>query len=167
LYHQIISRCAQQLEHLSIFLDKAEAFAAAKRFDPNVFLYERLAPDMYPLLSQIQAACDYAKGGAAHLSGRTPPRHHDGERTIDEARVRILETLAFMRSLTREDFEGAAERSVRLPWKAEPIRADDYLLQVVFPNVYFHAGVAYSILRKGGVDLGKLDFLGEIYRDER
>ena len=37
-------------------------------------------------------------------------------------------------------------------------------MQVVFANVYFHTGIAYSILRKGEVDVGKLDFLGDVYR---
>jgi hypothetical protein len=35
-----------------------------------------------------------------------------------------------------------------------------YLNFVVLPNFYFHLSTAYGILRNGGVDIGKNDFLG-------
>ena len=49
----------------------------------------RFAPDMRDFIYPVQSACDYVKGGAAWLSGQTPPRHEDNERTIDELRDRI------------------------------------------------------------------------------
>jgi uncharacterized protein len=36
----------------------------------------------------------------------------------------------------------------------------DYLLNFVVPNLYFHVTAAYLILRHNGVELGKKDFLG-------
>jgi hypothetical protein len=32
----------------------------------------------------------------------------------------------------------------------------------VLPNFYFHVSVAYALLRKNGVEIGKGDFLGAI-----
>ena len=62
------------LNALSAILDKAEAFAAAKKIDPAVLLNTRLAPDMFPLIRQVQVATDLAKNGAARLAGVEPPR---------------------------------------------------------------------------------------------
>ena len=42
------------------------------------------------------------------------------------------------------------------------IGGEDYLLQMTIPNVYFHIAMAYAVLRNGGVDVGKMDFLGAI-----
>ena len=42
------------------------------------------------------------------------------------------------------------------------IGGEDYLLQIVIPNAYFHLAMAYAILRHNGVDIGKQDFLGPI-----
>ena len=36
----------RMLESLSVWLDKAQAHAEARKFDPNVLLAARLAPDM-------------------------------------------------------------------------------------------------------------------------
>ena len=48
------------LRNLDRCLDKAVAHAAAKKFDAETLLQARLAPDMFPLVRQIQAACDQA-----------------------------------------------------------------------------------------------------------
>jgi hypothetical protein len=32
----------------------------------------------------------------------------------------------------------------------------------VIPNFYFHASMVYALLRKSGVEIGKMDFLGAI-----
>jgi hypothetical protein len=37
----------------------------------------------------------------------------------------------------------------------------DYINQMMLPNVYFHTAMTYAILRAGGVDRGKVDFIGQ------
>jgi hypothetical protein len=163
MYHQAISQCVRNLEAVGIWLEKAEHHAAIKSFDAGVLLGSRLAPDMTPLAYQVQSACDYVKAGAGWLSGRTPPRHEDTERTLDELRARIRKTLAFARAIPERDYAAAAER--RIAWPAAPgqvIGGEGYLLQIVIPNLYFHLAMAYAILRHNGVDVGKMDFLGPL-----
>ena len=70
------------LGNLSKWLDKAVAHAQAKKFDPQTLLTARLAPDMLPLLRQVQIACDAAKFGVARLAGAEAPRFDDSETTI-------------------------------------------------------------------------------------
>jgi hypothetical protein len=163
MYYHAISQCAQALLAIDTYLREAEKYAAEKKFDVEVLLTSRLAPDMKPLIYQIQSACDYLKGGAAWLSGQTPPRHEDTERTIDEVRARIHKTVAFARSVTADQYKNASEQTVKLSWAPNKIiRGQDYLLQVIIPNVYFHAAMSYAILRQSGVNVGKMDFLGEM-----
>ena len=161
MYYQVISQCTQSLKNLEAFLAKAEQYAAAKKFDVNVLMTSRLAPDQHHFIYQVQSACDYVKGAAAWLSGQAPPKHEDNEKTIDEVRERIRKTLAFVESVKEDQFAGASERRVRLSWApGKVIGGGDYLLQVTIPNVFFHITTAYAILRHNGVDVGKMDFLG-------
>jgi hypothetical protein len=94
------------LNALSAILDKAEAFAAAKKIDPAVLLNTRLAPDMFPLVRQVQVATDLAKNGAARLAGVEPPRYEDKETTIAELKARLAKTVAFVKSLDPKSQRG-------------------------------------------------------------
>jgi uncharacterized protein len=161
MYYQVISQCVQNLRSLETCFAKAEQFAAARKFDAGVLVNSRLAPDMQPFAYQVQSACDYIKGAAAWLSGQTPPQHEDNEQTFDELRGRIRKTVAFVGSVTEAEYSGASAQNVRLSWApGKQIGGEDYLLQVIVPNVYFHLSMAYAILRHNGVEVGKMDFLG-------
>jgi hypothetical protein len=161
MFYRIVTQCAETLKNLETCLDKAEQRAVARRFDAAVLVTSRLAPDMQPFAYQIQSACDYVKAAAAWLSGQTPPKHEDNEKTIDELRARIRKTVAFTESVKEAQYAGASERVVSLSWMpGKVIGGEDYLLQMTIPNVFFHVAMAYAILRHNGVDVGKRDFLG-------
>ena len=163
MYYDVVAQCVQSLKNLLTCLDKVEQYAAARKFDVGVLLTGRLAPDMQPFTYQVQSACDYVKAAAAWLSGQTPPKHEDNERTIDELRERIRKTIAFAESVTDTQYTGAGESRVRLSWApGKIIGGKDYLLQMTVPNTYFHIVMAYAILRHNGVDVAKQDFLGPI-----
>jgi hypothetical protein len=152
----------QLLTNMSRWLDKAQAHAEAKRFDPSVYLGLRLAPDMLPFVRQIQIASDNAKGCVARLAGVDVPRFEDTEASLQELKARIEKTLAFVRSVPAERFEGAEGRTVELPRpNKEPLRFDGeaYLKHFALPNFFFHATTTYALLRHAGVDLGKADFV--------
>src|ERR1700728_4580897 len=139
IYFQVISQCVQMLKNLEDWLDAAEQHATTKKFDIGVLMTGRLAPDMKPFIYQVQSACDYVKGAAGWLSGQTPPRHEDNEQTIDELRARIRKTVAFIESVKQAQYADASERKVKLSWApGKVIGGEDYVLQVVIPNVYFH-----------------------------
>lgn len=164
MYYRIIDQCAKSLKAIETWLDKAERYAGAKKFNIDVLMDARLAPDMGTFIYQVQSACDYVKGGAAWLSGQKPPKHEDNERTVDELRARIRKTSAFVDTVDDEQYVSAATQHVAMSW-APPgkiLLGEDYLLQLVIPNAYFHIAMAYAILRHHGVDVGKRDFLGSI-----
>ena len=153
------------LAALSNVLDKAAAYASAKKIEPSVLLQTRLSPDMFALTRQVQIACDLAKNGAARLAGVEPPRFEDKEATIDELKARIARTLAFIKTLDTKAIDGATAREITFPLgptNKGHMKGDDYLTHFMLPNFYFHCTAAYAILRHCGVDIGKPDFLGAI-----
>jgi hypothetical protein len=161
VYQQTVPQFIRMLRQVHTWLDKAEAHAAAKKFDVNTLLTARLAPDMFPFVRQIQSVSDSAKGNAARFAGVQPPSFPDEEKTLAELRARIDKTIAFLETLKPEQFEGAAERTITLPWMpGKGIKGGDFLVGFGLPNFYFHVTTTYNILRHNGVDVGKMDFLG-------
>ena len=153
------------LNALSGVLDKAAAFAAAKKLDPAVLPQWRLAPDMFALARQVQVVCDQAKNGGARLAGVEPPRYEDNEKTVDELKARIAKTLAYVKTLDAKQIDAAGDREITFPLgpvNKGAMKGDDYLTHFVLPNFYFHLTAAYAILRHCGVEIGKRDFLGAI-----
>jgi hypothetical protein len=153
------------LNVLSAILDKAEAFAAAKKIDPVVLLHSRLSPDMFDLTRQVQVAADQAKRGAARLAGAEPPSYEDNETTIGELKARLAKTLAYLKTLDGKAIDASAKREIVFPLgggNTGHMRGGDYLNHYVLPNFYFHLTAAYAILRHCGVEIGKRDFLGAI-----
>lgn len=152
------------LNALSAVLDKAEAYAEAKRFDPAVLLNTRLFPDMFALTRQVQAACDQVKNGSARLAGIDPPRYEDNEKTIAELKARIARTIAFVKSLDGGKIDASADREITFPLgpKTGHMKGADYLNYFALPNFHFHLATAYDILRHCGVEIGKRDFLGNM-----
>ena len=65
-------------------LKKAEAYATAKKIDVGVLLNSRLAPDMFPLIKQVQIASDTVKAAAGRLTGTDAPSFADTETTRPE-----------------------------------------------------------------------------------
>ena len=150
--------------NLSLWLDKAEAHATAKKFDPQVYLTARLAPDMLPFTKQIQIACDAAKFGVARLAGVDAPKFDDTEASLAELRVRIQKTVEFVRSVPASQIDGTEAKDVVVPRRDGSItlKGEFYLKHFVMPNFYFHVTTAYALLRHSGVDLGKGDYLGAL-----
>jgi len=162
MYDTLVPTANRMLGNLSTFLDKAEAFATAKKIDAAVLLNSRLAPDMLPLTRQVQIAADMAKGAAARLSGTEVPKYEDDEATIAELKARIAKTLAFVNGVDAAKYTGSEDRDVTLPARTgdRHFKGLNYLRDFVLPNIYFHVTTTYAILRHNGVELGKNDFMG-------
>ncbi|HVY32505.1 MAG TPA: DUF1993 domain-containing protein [Polyangiaceae bacterium] len=169
LYAATIPQFKRILQNVERWLDKTTAYAESKKFDPNTLLTARLAPDMFPLLRQIQSTCDQCKLTVARLTAKDPPKHPDTEQTLDELRKRLHSVIAYLDTFTPADFDGAAERPISLPFFPEGkiMTGADYLIERQLPNVYFHTSMLYAILRHNGVDVGKADFIGQVtYKDK-
>lgn len=154
----------RMLGNLLAWLDKAEAHAAARKFDTSVLLASRLAPDMLNFTKQIQIGCDAAKFGVARLAGLEAPKFEDNEATLDELRARIRKTIDYVQSVPAAQIDGTEDKDITVPRRDGPmvIKGEPYLKHFVMANFYFHVTTAYALLRHNGVDLGKSDYLGAL-----
>jgi hypothetical protein len=150
--------------NMTAWLDKAEAHAQAKKFDPSVYLTARLAPDMLPFVRQVQMASDGAKFAVARLAGVEAPKFEDNETNFAELRERIAKTVAFIESVPADQIDGTDDKDIALPRRDGTlmIKGEPYLKNFVLPNFYFHMTTSYALLRHNGVDIGKKDFLGAL-----
>jgi hypothetical protein len=150
------------LGNMSKILDKAGAYAEAKKIDPSVLINARLAPDMFPLSRQIQIASDAVKGCAARLAGIEVPSYADTESTFPELQERIKKTVAFLQGVNAAQIDGSEDRTVTIKMRGKDVsmKGQAYLLGFVIPNFFFHITVAYAILRHNGLEIGKMDYIG-------
>jgi hypothetical protein len=161
MYRASVPVLLQMLGALSGVLDKAAAFAAAKKVDPSVLLNARLAPDMFPLTRQVQIAADFAKGLAARLAGQEPPKYADDETSFEQLKARVAKTIAFIKELKPAQIDGSEERDINITLGGQPrnFKGENYLTGFALPNFFFHVTTAYAILRHNGVEIGKTDYM--------
>ena len=155
----------RMLGNLANILKKAEAHAAAKKFEPEVLLASRLAPDMFPLLRQVQIACDFARGVPARLAGAEVLSIPDDHKTFADLYVLIDRTIAFADGFKPAQIDGSEAKEIVLrPGTPREKRFDGltYALHYGLPHFYFHVTTAYALLRHNGVEVGKQDYIGAL-----
>ncbi|WP_298808271.1 DUF1993 family protein [uncultured Sphingomonas sp.] len=159
----------QMLGTMAKWLDKAEA---ARDDEAEALLSARLAPDMFPLATQVRFACRQAQEAVFRLQGRAfPPELQElldearnaGERpgTLADARARINETLAVVEAVASDGLtlDGDAPIAHALPnGMVMNVTATVYARDWALPQFYFHVVTGYAILRAEGIELGKADY---------
>ena len=162
-YEMTVPIFKKMLENLDHLLSCGAAYALEKGISEETMLSNRLAPDMFPLSKQIQIATDNAKGCVARLIGIEPPLMEDTETTVTELHARIAKTIAFLDTVTPDQFAQAEAQKVTLKYfPGKHFLGHGYLTQYAIPNFFFHVGTAYALLRAMGADIGKKDYLGPL-----
>ncbi len=162
MYQASVPRFVNILGNLSNILDKAQAHVDSKKIDVLTLTTYRLFPDMLPMTTQIQIACDAAKGVVARLAGMEIPAYEDNEKTLSDLKARIAKTVAFIQTVTPKQIDGTEEKEIVIKRgeKETHYKGMQFLLGHALPNFYFHVTTAYNILRHNGVEIGKRDYLG-------
>ncbi|KAL3910819.1 MAG: hypothetical protein SGILL_007541 [Bacillariaceae sp.] len=181
----------QNLQNLSKWLEKAKAAAAvaSDNDDDGVtkILSRRLAPDMFPLATQVRFVCYQAQESIYRIKGEEIPAvvHEIAEEgrklgskdddatpkdTFESAQARISEALAFLDTLQADslDQDGSATRMLVLELPGGTgmtfdLTGEQFARDWALPQFYFHTVVAYSILRGAGVELGKADYVPHMF----
>jgi hypothetical protein len=164
----------QNLQHLSKWLDKVN--------DESV-LSNRLAPDMFPLATQVRFVCYQAQEAVYRLQGEEIPASlkevaEEGRKlgseeseqdTFEAAKARIAEALAFLETLEANvlDRNGSATRMMALELPemgiAFDLTGEQFARDWALPQFYFHTVTVYSILRSAGIELGKADYVPHMF----
>jgi uncharacterized protein len=157
--HDVFKHALAQLLKL---LEKGVASATTRNFDVGVLVHARLAPDMFPLVKQIQLTSDFAKNSMARLAGVDPPKFEDVETTMEELLARVRRTIDYIDTVQPAALEGSETRDIKIPLRDRTVefKGLQFLQLWGLPNFFFHHVTAYNLLRHNGVDVGKKDFLG-------
>lgn len=171
----LVPTYVQMLKALATWLDKAEA--QMPDGGAEALLSARLAPDMFPLSTQIRFACVQAQEGVFRLEGQSFPPSveillNEGRNaaqrpgSIAEAKARIGETVALVETAASKALDVDPETPIAhaLPMgMVFDLTAEQYARDWALPQFYFHVMISYAILRSEGVDLGKADFVAHMF----
>lgn len=162
MYSASVTPAIRTLNNLSAILGKAAAHCEARKIDPAALINARIFPDMFPLSRQVQIASDMIKGGVSRLAGVEIPRFEDNETTFAELQARIAKTVDYLSTFKPEQIDGSEDRDITIQMRDRVVesKGQAYLTEGVLPNFYFHVTTAYNLLRQGGVEIGKRDYLG-------
>ena len=162
MYQASVPRFVNILGNLSKILDKTQAHIDARKIADATLTGDRLFPDMLPMATQVQIACDTAKGVVARLAGLDIPAFDDNETTLAELKARIAKTITFIQSVSAQQIDGTEDKAIvtKRGDKETHYKGMQFLLGHAVPNFYFHVTTAYNILRHNGVEIGKRDYLG-------
>ena len=163
LYTHSVPVFKQMLTALQTILVQTGEHAAAKSIEPDALLQARLAPDMFPLLKQVQIAADFSRGVTARLAGVDVPVFAGDEKTFADLDVLLAQTLAFLDSVDAAQFAGKEGAEIVLrpgTPKEKKLSGQVYLASYGLPQFFFHVTTAYDILRHNGLPIGKRDFMG-------
>lgn len=164
MYQASVPVFTQGLNNLQAILKKGEAGAAGLKLTPEQLLQRALITDMFPLLKQVQRACDTAARGMARLARIEPRPFPDNEASFADLHRRIAGTADYVGSFTATQVDGREDEilDVNLGGHAVRLSSRDFLLRYALPNFFFHCTTTYDILRAAGIAIGKRDFLGSV-----
>jgi uncharacterized protein len=163
MYTNSVPVFKQLLTAMKAILATTSAEVAAKSMSPDAFLQARLFPDMFPLVKQVQIACDFARGISARLAGVDVPVHEGNETSFADLDALLTSTLDFIGGLGAAKFEGSEAREIVLrpgTPKERKLSGQAYLSNYGLPQFFFHVTTTYAILRHNGVAIGKKDYMG-------
>lgn len=163
LYDQTVPAYLNGLRALSGQLAKALAWGADNSVGELQFMAARLAPDMFPLATQVRFTCMQAVQPPTRLGATGAPAFGEDAPDFAGLQEQITATIAWLAALDATAFGGDPDAPVgfELPnGMAFDMTAGAYIRDWAQPQFYFHAVAAYAILRHMGVPLGKGDYVG-------
>ncbi len=151
------------LQNLKDILEKGKTRIQERYLDESELLETCLIPDKFSLIRQVQIASDNAKGVSARIYGRGKLvlDVDDTEKSFDALIEHYQKTIAFLETLTPEQFDESEKKLLSFPYiDGKAMTGYDTLLQSSLTNFFFHVTTAYNIFRYNGVSLGKADYVG-------
>ena len=153
----------QHLNGLSTILDKAAAWAAARKVNEADLLNMRLSPDMFNLARQVRAATDHAANAAGRLAGKELLKFANDEASIAQLKDRIAKTIDYLKSFKPSEIDSTEGKDISITFpngQTRQFTGKSLLPGNSLPNFWFHTTTAYDIVRLCGVEVGKRDFMG-------
>lgn len=167
----LVPTFTQMLKTLSSWLKKVQE--QMPKVEAEALLSARLAPDMFPLSTQVRFACVQAQEAVCRLTGQVFPEsvaelldegRNAGERpgSLSDAQARIDETVSLLDSLALDALDVDPDTSIAhklANGMVFDLTAEQYARDWTLAQFYFHIMTAYAILRSEKVALGKADYI--------
>ncbi len=162
LYAASVPVFKRYLVNLGGMLHVAQAYAVRVGQDPEPWLQQRLAPDMLPLVTQVEIAANFSLRAAFPLAGKPVAPFGEFLPSFTGLHQRLTYACGQLDSLSPSDFDADPARAIEDQAGQATVRLvpTEFLYLYALPNFFFHASMAYAILRAAGVPLGKGDFDG-------
>lgn len=173
----LVPTLSNQLQAVTGWLNKAEGFAAERGESPDGLLALRLAPDMFPLTTQLRFLAFQAQEPVYRLRGEDVPEavlqiRQEGRDGVEQpgtwagARARVADAAGFLATIRPNELDAMADKQVahELPnGMIFDMIGEEYVRDWALPQVAFHQMIAYAILRQAGVPLGKVDYVPHMF----
>lgn len=171
----IVPTYTQMLGSLSRWLQKAQQQMPAD--EAEALLSARLAPDMFPLSTQIRFACVQVHEAISRLQGAplSPVVQElleegrnaaDKPGTLADAQTLIDKTLTALKELSADALDANSGKPLvhELPnGMILDLTAEQYARDWLLSQFYFHVMIAYAILRNNNVEIGKADYVAHMF----
>ena len=166
LHALVVPTYVQMLKGLSNQLAKGEAFAAENGLAPEDLLGARLAPDMFPLSTQVRFVCTQASDVLRHLTGADSFAPAEDATDFDGLRAQLAEAIARLQATPAPAFDGVGDKTIELKLPngiVFDLTGEQFVRDWALAQFYFHLAAAYAILRHKGVALGKPDWVSHMF----
>lgn len=139
---------------------------AASHEKGDALLGAKLADDMLPLSTQVRFLCNMPGEAMARLIGLDFKSSEDDPATIADARSMVETRKADVEKWSQHTFldEDEMVELVIPNGMSFDLTAGEYVRDWAVPQFYFHATTAYAILRSEGLEIGKADFVGYMFK---
>ena len=162
LHEMTVPAYRNGLRALSSQLGKALAWGDDNGVGELQFVAARLAPDMFPLASQVRFSCQQAIQALTRLGASGAPAFAEDAADFAGLQAQIADTLAWLDTVDAAAIDADPGRAVGfdLPnGMAFDMTAATYVRDWAQPQFYFHLVAAYAVFRHMGVPLGKVDYV--------
>jgi hypothetical protein len=166
LHALVVPTYVQMLKGLSNQLTKGETFAADNGLSPEDLLGARLAPDMFPLSTQVRFVCTQASDVLRHLTGADSFALAEDATDFDGLRAQLAEAAAKLQATPASAFDGVADKKIELKMPngiVFDLTGEQFVRDWALAQFYFHLTAAYAILRHKGAPLGKPDWVPHMF----
>jgi hypothetical protein len=166
LHQATVPLFLQILPNVIVNLDKTEAYTRENGLSDSAVLGDRLKDDIYTLAAHFRMVAMHSADALRSVAtGVFSPHMDEAPQDFATLRAMLTDAVSFVQAFDAAQLNALEDREVTFSQGgAVRVRfvAHGFLLSLSLPNLYFHASMAYAMLRNLGIPVTKLEFLGAV-----
>jgi len=165
LHTAVIGTFKQILPKVAGLVTKAQEHCEDNGLDATKLTEAALAPNMWPFAKQVfECGHHSARAIEGVRAGVFRPEIDPVASDFASLHSEVANAIALIESVEPDELDSIAERDMAFVFgeNTMPFTVSDFLLSFSLPNFYFHTTAAYAVLRNQGLNVSKLDYLGQM-----